>query len=75
VRNRADQGVAQRFSLGADPRVAKRVAKIEMLQRCRRVGQSGIDPRPDGVSHLSRLLAKIDCQDAEIARLSGNGSN
>ena len=75
VRNRADQGIAQRFGLGADPRIAEGLTKIEVLQRGRRVGQNGVDSLPDGVGHLSRLLAKIDCQDAEIARLSGNGSN
>src|SRR5262245_18418665 len=46
-----------------------------MLQSRRRVGQNGIDPFPDGVNHLPRLLAKIDGQHAEITLLCGNGPN
>ncbi len=75
VRNRPDQGIAQRLSLGANPRVTEGAAKIEMLQHCRRVGQDGTDALSDGIGHLALLLAQIDGQDAEIARLSGNGPN
>src|SRR5262249_11250244 len=46
-----------------------------MLQSRRRVGQNGIDPFPDGVNRLPRLLAKIDGQHAEITHLCGNGPN
>src|SRR5262249_28368353 len=44
-----------------------------MLRSRRRVGQNGIDPFPDGVNRLPRLLAKIDGQHAEITHLCGNG--
>ena len=75
VRNRPDQGIAQRLGLGADPRVAEGATEIEMLQHCRGVGQDGIDALSDGIGHLALLLAEIDGQDAKIARLSGHGPN
>ena len=61
MRDRTDQGIAQRFRLGVDPRVAEGVCEIETVQHSRRVGQNGIDPLPDGVNDLAYLRAKIDC--------------
>ena len=57
-----------RASLMAWPR--SRCSSVAVASR-----QNGIDPLPDGVGRLSRLRPKIDGQDAEIARLRGNGSN
>src|SRR5262249_61913213 len=78
----ADDGAAQVLRLGAFACFVEGVDKVETLQRCSCVAQSGIDSLPNGVSDLPRLRAKIDCQypeiaplHPEIAPLPGNDSN
>src|SRR6267142_1106692 len=46
-----------------------------MLQRACGVVQNDIDALPDGIGLCTRLLAKIDCQNAEILHLSSNGAD
>ena len=75
MRNRTDQGIAQRFGLRTDPRVADGLAKIKVLERRGRVAQHRVDPLPDGIDGLPRALPEIDRQHAEIAGFAGHGAN